>query len=172
MARSKTVDFDDRFGKGLRGFLRHVVADALQGPVGVRAGEVAAITGATPRRSEGIQLTVKGHRGQRDDGALGKSFFETVVSGVALGQAKSPAIVMDHDGDPIRIVEGRRSAVERCVVEMPRRGGVLPDQFREIMRVLRKAEPTPFCGEIVLVPPRPLASGGSGFLLRSRLVIR
>jgi hypothetical protein len=31
--RSITVDFDDRFGEGLRGFLRQVVTDALDDPV-------------------------------------------------------------------------------------------------------------------------------------------
>ncbi len=31
------VDFDDSFGKGIRSFLRHIVADAIEDPVRIFA---------------------------------------------------------------------------------------------------------------------------------------
>lgn len=53
VARSKAVDLDDGCGKGLRGLLREIVADALQGPVGVWAREAVAITGTVSGRVNG-----------------------------------------------------------------------------------------------------------------------
>src|SRR5215207_9807846 len=47
---------------------------------------------------------------------------ETMVSrrsGFTLGQAWPPAVIVDHDIDVIRVVEGRRAAIERSVVELP-----------------------------------------------------
>jgi hypothetical protein len=36
---------------------------------------------------------------------------------------------MDHDTDVIRIIEGRRGAIECGVIEIPFRRAVLPDEF-------------------------------------------
>src|SRR5829696_8330765 len=47
---------------------------------------------------------------------------ETTVSRrsvFTLGQAWPPAVIVDHDIDVIRVVEGRRAAIERSVVELP-----------------------------------------------------
>jgi hypothetical protein len=60
---------------------------------------------------------------------------------------------MDDDADVIRVVEGRRRAIERRVVEVPLRRGDLPDELVEIVRVPLVAEQAAFGGEIVLVPP-------------------
>ena len=54
-------------------------------------------------------------------GACGKPLFQVVVFRLAFRQAEPPAIIVDHDGDVIRIVEGRRAAIERGVVEIPLR---------------------------------------------------
>ena len=51
----------------------------------------------------------------------GKPLFQIVVFRLAFSQAEPPAVIVDHDGDVIRIVEGRRAAIERGVVEVPLR---------------------------------------------------
>ncbi|MCY1305053.1 hypothetical protein D9M68_834200 [compost metagenome] len=62
-----------------------------------------------------------------------------------------------HDyGDMIRIVEGRCAALERGVIELPLRRGVLPDQLREVAAVFVIPRTTALRGEIKLVPPLEL----------------
>ena len=53
----------------------------------------------------------------------------------------------------IRIVEGRRAAIERGVIEGPLRRRELPDELGKIVRVFLVAGPAALGGEIVLVPP-------------------
>src|SRR5208282_578907 len=74
----------------------------------------------------------------------------------AFSQAEPPAVVMDHDGDVVRIVEGRRAAIERGVVELPFRRGELPNELRKVMPVSAVARPAPFRRKIILVPPLEL----------------
>jgi len=57
--------------------------------------------------------------------------FQFVVFRLALGEAEAPTIIMNHDGDVVGIVERRRAAIERGIVEMPLRRGELPDESRE-----------------------------------------
>ena len=45
--------------------------------------------------------------------------FQIIVSLIAGRQADPLAIVVDHDRDVIRVVEGLSGALERCIVEMP-----------------------------------------------------
>jgi hypothetical protein len=63
---------------------------------------------------------------------------------------------VDHDGDVIRIVEGRRAAIERGIIEVPLRRSDLPDELRKIVPVFVVAGPAAFGGEIILVPPLQL----------------
>ena len=53
-----------------------------------------------------IGVTFKGNGGHSDDRAFGKPLFQIVIFRLAFGEAKPPAIIMDHDADMIRIVEG------------------------------------------------------------------
>ena len=55
--------------------------------------------------------------------------------------------------DVIRVVEGRRAALERGVVEVPLRRGELPDELGEVAPVLVVAGPAALGGEVVLIPP-------------------
>ena len=86
-------------------------------------------------------------------GNCGKPLFQIVVFRLAFGQTEPPAVVVDDDGDVIRIVEGRRAAIERGVVEVPLRRSELPDELRKIVPVFLVAGPAALGGEIELVPP-------------------
>jgi len=57
-----------------------------------------------------------------DQRGLRQPLFEVVIFRLALGQAESPAVIMDHDGNVIRVIEGRGAAIERGIVELPHRG--------------------------------------------------
>ena len=106
-------------GECLRGFLRQVVPDAARdGPVRVRARELRRV-GAGFRMGRAVGITFEGDRRHGDDRALGQLLFEIVVLCLALGQAKAPAVVVDHDADVIRVVKGRGAPVERRIVEVP-----------------------------------------------------
>ena len=164
MLRSITIDFDDRFGKGLRGFLRQIVPDAaLDDPVRIFAGEFLGI-GAGVRVWCAIGITFKGDGGHGDDRTFGKPLFQIVIFRLAFSQAEPPAVIMDHDGDVIRVVEGRRAAIERGIVEVPLRRSELPDELRKVVPVFVVAGPAAFGGKIILVPPlraQPLAATAS-----------
>jgi len=49
------------------------------------------------------------------------------------GQNESPAIVVDRGADVIRIVERRRTSLERRLVEQPPRRGQLPDELGKVV---------------------------------------
>lgn len=52
-------------------------------------------------------------------GAFGELFFEMVVLRFAVGEDDAPAVVMDHDGDVVGIVESCCAAIEGGIVEVP-----------------------------------------------------
>src|SRR5829696_7798580 len=106
-----TVDFDDSFGKGLRGFLRQIVPNAaLDDPVRIFAREFLGI-GPGVRVGCTIGITFKGNGGHGDDRTFGKPLFQIVIFRFAFSQAEPPAVIMDHDADMIRGVEGRCAAI-------------------------------------------------------------
>lgn len=59
---------------------------------------------------------------------------------------------MDDDIYMVRIVEGRRAAGERFIIEFPFGRSDLPNQLREFVPVLGVAIPPALRGEIELVP--------------------
>lgn len=63
------------------------------------------------------------------------------------------AIIMDHDDDVIRVVEGDCSAIKRSIIKVSFRRIELPDELRKIASVFVEASPAAFCGKIILVPP-------------------
>src|SRR5262249_57355312 len=103
------------------------------------------------RRAIGIAF--EGDSGNRDGWRGGETLLELVVFRLALGQALAPAVVVDHDGNVIGVVEGGGAAVERGVVELPLRGRQLPDELREIAPVFVVAGAAALRGEVELVPP-------------------
>ena len=98
------------------------------------------------RRTIGIAF--ESDRGNRDDREFGKPLVERFVLRFAFGERKPPPVVVDHDTDVIRIVEGRGTAIERGVVELPLRRRELPDELRKVVPVLGGADAAELRGAI------------------------
>ena len=82
-----------------------------------------------------IGIPFKGDGGHGDDRTLGQPLFQCVVLRLAFCQTKAPAIVMHHDADMIRIVEGRRGTIESGIIEVPLRRCELPDELSKFASV-------------------------------------
>jgi hypothetical protein len=105
--RSDFGDVDDRLGKGLWGFLRQVVPNAARDePVLISTRELAAISRGF-RMGRAVGVAFHSDRGNGDDGPLGEFLFQIVVFPLAVGEVEPPAVIVDHDGDVVRVVEGR-----------------------------------------------------------------
>jgi len=76
-----------------------------------------------------VAVTFKDDRGHGNSRTVGESLLESVILRFAVSEAEPPTIVVNHDADMIRIVEGRRAAIERRVIELPSLGRELPDEF-------------------------------------------
>src|SRR5947208_8772509 len=100
-----------------------------------------------------IGVTFKSNGRDRDDRTRRKPCFELVVFRLTLGQPEPPAVVVNHQGDVIRVVERLRSPIERRIVELPLWRGCPPDQPGKLVAVVLVACAAAFRGEIVLVPP-------------------
>ena len=68
-----------------------------------------------------VGIALHGDRRYADHWRLGKPSFEFLVFRLAGGEAEPPAIVMDHDGDVVRVVECGGAAIERGIIELPLR---------------------------------------------------
>ena len=66
-----------------------------------------------------IGIAFKSNRGHGDVRTFGEPLFQLVIFRLAFSQSEPPAIIMDHDADMIRIVEGRGAALEGGIVEVP-----------------------------------------------------
>src|SRR5579871_2634621 len=145
---------------------------ALDDPVRIFAREFPGIrTGIRMRRAVGVAFQGKG--GRRDYRGFGKPLLQSVILRLAFRQPKPPTIVMDRDADMIGVVEGRRAASERGIVEVPLRRSELPDEPGKIAPVFVVACPAAFRGEIELVPPLELRAGRqrnlAGFLAADQI---
>jgi hypothetical protein len=150
------VDVEESFDERLWGLLRQVVSDpAGDGPVHVLAGELLLI-GAGIGMGRTVGVTFEGDRRHGDGRAAGERPLEIVVSWLALGQAEPPAVVVNHDVDVVRVVEGCGATVERRLVEVPLGRGRLPDEPGEFASMFVVAGPATFGGEVELVPPGQL----------------
>ena len=94
--------------------------------------------------------------GHRDHRPFGEPLLQVSVFRLSLRHPEPPAIVVDHDRDVVGVVEGRRAAVERGLVELPFRRRGSPDQPRELAPVPLVARAAALGGEVVLVPPLQL----------------
>src|SRR6516164_5209173 len=104
-----------------------------------------------------IGVTFKSNGGHADDRAFRKPPFQIVILPLTLSESEPPSIIMDDDGDVIRILEGRRAAIERRVVEIPLRRNRPPNELRKVVQIFAVAGPAAFRGEIILVPPFELS---------------
>ena len=102
----------------------------------------------------GIAFKSDGRHG--DDRTRGEALFEIVIFGLAFRQAEPPAVIMDDDGDVIRVVKRPCAAIKRRIIEVPLRRSDLPDKLGKIVPVLVVPVPATFRGEIKLLPPLEL----------------
>src|SRR6476469_4423828 len=103
-----------------------------------------------------VRVAFQRDRRYGDRRKLTEAFLDVVVFPFAVGEAEAPAIVMDDDGDLIRVVERRGTAIERRVIELPLRRGDPPDQLREIFPVFVITGAPPLRREVELIPPLEL----------------
>src|SRR5438270_10829519 len=152
-----SVDIDDSLGKGLGSFLRQIVPDAARDdPVFIAAREFPGI-GTDLRVWCPIGIAFKSNRGHGDVRTFGALLFQIVIFRLAFSQSQPPAIIMDHDADMIRIVEGRGAALEGGLVEVPVWRSDLPNELGKVVPVFLVAGPAAFRGKIILVPPFELS---------------
>src|SRR6267378_8054349 len=100
-----------------------------------------------------IGITFHGNGGYGDDWTFSKPLVQISIFRVAFSECEPPPIIMDHDGDVIRIVEGRCAAIERRRIEVPLRRRKLPDELRKVVPVLVVPGAAAFRRKIILVPP-------------------
>src|SRR5207244_13208838 len=78
-----------------------------------------------------IGIAFNRHCGHSDGRSLAEPLFQLIIFRLAISQSQSPAIIMDHDADMIRIVESRSAALEGGIVEVPVWRSELPDELRK-----------------------------------------
>src|SRR5690349_7887585 len=103
----------------------------------------------------GGAIRVALHRDRRCGDLWGgrETLIQVVVFRYAIGQAQTAAVVMDHDGDMVGIVEGGSGTFIGGVIELPAWRRELPDQLVEVMPVLVIAGTSSVGGEVELIPP-------------------
>src|SRR6185295_7859378 len=112
-------DIDDCLGKSLRSLLRQIVSDAARnGPVLVSGGEFLRV-GTRVRVRGTIGISLKRNRGNTDDRGLSELLFDVVELRLALGETEPPTVVVNDNVYMIRVLEGRRRAIEGGIVEFP-----------------------------------------------------
>jgi hypothetical protein len=152
-----------------KAFLRQIVPNAARDdPVCVFTREKLAIGSVVRVMRSTIGVAFESNGGHRDYRTLGNPPFKVVIFRLALGLADPPAVIVNHDRDVIRVVEGRRCAIECSVVKVPIRRSDLPNKLRKVVAVFVVAEHAAFGGKIILVPPLELGLRGQraplGFL--------
>lgn len=96
-------------------------------PNAARDGAVLILTrkllrvGTRLRVRRTVRIAFQRDRGYRDGGELGEPLFHIVILWLAFSQSDPPAIVVDHDGNVVGIVERRCTAIECGIVEAPLR---------------------------------------------------
>src|SRR5262249_28759296 len=108
-----------------------------------------------------------------DDRALREPLLEFVVFRLTLSYANPPTVIVNDDVDVIRVVEGRRAAIEGGAIEPPLGRSELPDQLRKLTSVFFVAGTAALSGEIELVPPLVLGRRrqreSAGFLVTDQV---
>src|SRR6516164_738817 len=116
---SKASNVDDGLGKGLRGFLWQIVTHpTIDRAVRIISRKFLGVSGGF-----GVWCTIgiafERDGGYRDVGPCRQVLLQILVPGLALGKSQPPAIIVNDDGDMIRIVESGRTALERSLIEVP-----------------------------------------------------
>src|ERR1700722_12296659 len=99
----KAVDVNDRLRKGLRSFLRKIVTDtAGERAMVILAREFVAVRRWREMRGA-IRIAFHGDGREGDRRAGEKLVLELVVLRLTLSHIDPPAVVVDHDGDVVRV---------------------------------------------------------------------
>ena len=104
-----------------------------------------------------VGVALEGDRGHGDDRGFGEPILQLGALGFALGQAQTPAVVVDDDVDVIRVLKRRRAAIKGGIVKAPLRRSRAPNQLGKVTPVPAVTGPTAVGGEVVLVPPLALS---------------
>src|SRR5262249_3528723 len=100
-----------------------------------------------------VEIARNSDRRYRNGLPLRELLLEVAIPRLPFCKAKAPTVIVDHDADVIRGIEGGRGTAERRLVKIPLRGTAFPDQLVEFVSVLAVAEFPPFGREVILVPP-------------------
>src|SRR4029077_6857556 len=84
--------------------------------------------------------------------------LQIVISRLAVNDAKTPTVIVNHDLSMIRILEGRCAAIERGIVEVPFWRSLLPNELGKIVTIFFIAGPTAFGHKVILIPPLELSA--------------
>ena len=115
--------------------------------LGIRTGDRAGAPLASPSRAMvGTVMT-----------GLLASLFSRSSYFDSPSATEPPAVVIGHDADMIRVVEGSYVAVERGIIGVPLRRSDLPNQLREIVPVFVVDGPAALRGKIGLISPLDLS---------------
>jgi len=126
---------DHRLSKRLRGFLRQIMPNAAWGDsmlIGVR--ELVAI-GAADGVWRAIGVTFQRNGRRSDDRGGGKPLFQLGVARLTFSLFQPPAVMVNHDADMVRVVEGGRTALKDRVGKVPFGGGEAPGELVELAQV-------------------------------------
>src|SRR3954451_14042845 len=125
-------DVDDGLGEGPWRFLRQVVPDAARDDLVLVSPRELPGIGAGVGVWCAIGVALQGDGGHGDGGTRGQPPLQIGVLRIAVSQAEPPAVIVDDNSDMIWVVEGRRAALERRIVEVPPGRGELPDELVEV----------------------------------------
>src|SRR6187402_1208946 len=103
MCGSEFACFDNSVCKGLRRLLWHVMPDAVEDLMGIFTRKFAGI--CLPVGIGAVKVTADGDGGHRDDRAFTELVLQYIILRIAFRQAETPAVIMDHDGRMVRIIE-------------------------------------------------------------------
>ena len=99
-------------------------------PEGIFAREFFAVGSVVVGVWRAVGVTFENDCGHCDHWACSELLFILIVFRLAFSKVEAPAIVVDDDGDMIRVVEGLCGAIVGCVVEVPFRRRKLPNELR------------------------------------------
>ena len=122
-------------------------------PVSILAGEFLTICCGVGRVWRTICIAFEGNGGHGDGRKLSELLFEFVILRFAFSQSNPKAIIVNHDGHVIPIIEGSRGAIECGIVEVPLGRGDLPNELRKITALFVIASSATLSSKVVLVPP-------------------
>ena len=127
---------------------------ALDMPVRIAARELLCVgAGIRMRCAVGIALERDG--GHADGRTRSQPLLQLVILRLPFRQAKPPAVIVNDDGDVVRVVERRRAARERRIVEAPFWRSNLPDQLRNVVPVFLAVNTAAPCAAAALSPLPP-----------------